>query len=302
MTFTSKLVAWWQLLRVANAPTAVTNVVAGFLLARGEDQSLRALVPLCVASGCIYLGGMVLNDVLDSETDKHDRPERPIPSRRVRRFVAQCVAGVLIFGGLAAAASPDGGVLPTLVALGLVASVVMYNAFLKHGVGGPVGMAGCRVLNVLLGASGGAAPFSLAPLLYAALVGIYTAGLTWISLGENRPGWGRSQTLGACLMTLALGTLPALPMLALGPAQLAVPAAAWMLGWLVLMAVVARLLMDARNDPRPEVLRRFVGLAITGFIALDALVCLAVAGPTWAAAILALLVPTVLLSRIAPMS
>ncbi|HWM84456.1 MAG TPA: UbiA family prenyltransferase, partial [Kofleriaceae bacterium] len=70
------------LCRIPNVFTAFANVAAGVLLARGGDFLLRDLL-LVLASGCLYLAGMVLNDYFDRDWDALERPERPIPSGQV---------------------------------------------------------------------------------------------------------------------------------------------------------------------------------------------------------------------------
>lgn len=101
---------------------------------------------------------------------------------------------------------------------------------------------------------------------------------------------------------MALGSLPALPFLVLGANSIAVPHFFWMLGWAGLTAGFGKLLLQVRSDPTPEAIRRFVGWLILGFLAIDALVCLAAAGWIAAAAVLLLVFPTLFLARVAPMT
>src|SRR5687768_4648371 len=96
----SRTLAWWQLLRAANVFTAASNVIAGFLIVQHAWQPADALAALIAASACLYLAGMVLNDVYDAELDARERPERPIPSGRIDRRTASSAAWALLTAGL----------------------------------------------------------------------------------------------------------------------------------------------------------------------------------------------------------
>src|SRR4051794_38493321 len=77
--------AYLELVRLPNLFTAVGDIVAGYLIVtRGVDLSWRDLSILMVASICLYAGGVVLNDYFDRDVDAVERPERPIPSGRIR--------------------------------------------------------------------------------------------------------------------------------------------------------------------------------------------------------------------------
>ena len=92
--------AWWQILRAANVFTAISNVIAGFLLVQGDWQPIGPLLLLMLASALLYEAGMVLNDVCDAELDAVERPERPIPSGRISRHAALRVGIGLLVGGV----------------------------------------------------------------------------------------------------------------------------------------------------------------------------------------------------------
>ena len=84
-----------QLLRPANVATALADVLAGFAIA---GLGNRAALPwLLLATAALYAGGIVLNDVFDREVDRLERPERPIPSGRIRTAHAAALgAGLLV--------------------------------------------------------------------------------------------------------------------------------------------------------------------------------------------------------------
>ena len=77
------LQAWLELCRLPNVFTALADPLAGALLAGASWKNGPGLVLLMLASGCLYTGGIVLNDWHDIEKDRVERPDRPLPSGRV---------------------------------------------------------------------------------------------------------------------------------------------------------------------------------------------------------------------------
>ena len=106
--------AWAELLRISNLPTILADCAAGLGIAMalyavwrgpaGAAEVLRdnpALIAgVCTGMCMLYLGGMVLNGILDRRVDAIERPGRPIPSGRIPLRVAWTVAIVLMLGGL----------------------------------------------------------------------------------------------------------------------------------------------------------------------------------------------------------
>ena len=92
------------LLRPPNVFTAFADSLAGLvvLLALGLAVPDRACAIL-LASGALYLSGIVLNDVLDREIDARERPARPIPSGAVSVATATLLGVVLMASGVAIA-------------------------------------------------------------------------------------------------------------------------------------------------------------------------------------------------------
>ena len=77
--------AWLELMRAGNAPTVVSNVLAGIaigLQARLSDAPVPWGTAALLLSGTVlvYVAGMVLNDAFDARIDARERPRRPIPS------------------------------------------------------------------------------------------------------------------------------------------------------------------------------------------------------------------------------
>jgi 4-hydroxybenzoate polyprenyltransferase len=160
------------LIELVRAPAALSvpgDVIAG-AAAAGVLRPRTA--GLAAASVCLYWAGMAANDWADRDLDATERPERPIPSGRISAPAALGVAAGLTVAGLAVAAR-SGGLRAVAVAAPLAATVWSYDLWLKNSAGGPAGMAGCRALDVLLGASAGN-PVRAVPAALAVAAHTYT--------------------------------------------------------------------------------------------------------------------------------
>ncbi|MEZ6072374.1 MAG: UbiA family prenyltransferase [Pirellulales bacterium] len=153
--------AYLELFRLPNVFTAIADVALGFLLTHvsvvaGPTSQLVTFTLLVMASCFLYTAGMVLNDAFDAEIDAAERPHRPIPSGRVSPVAARWLGRQMLLVGVAlgwlagwSSGSWRCGVVATLLA----GCVYAYDARLKATCWGPLAMGGCRMLNVLLGAS-----------------------------------------------------------------------------------------------------------------------------------------------------
>ncbi|MFF2388303.1 SCO3242 family prenyltransferase [Agromyces sp. NPDC058104] len=169
-----------ELVRAPAALTVLGDTAVGACTAAGGLSRQGWLLPL--ASVAVYSGGMALNDWADRDLDAIERPERPIPSGRVTPRRALAVAAGLGAVGLALAAA-GGGRRSLAVAVPLVASVVAYDVVAKPTAAGPLAMAVCRGLDVLMGAGG-----SPRALPAALTIAVHTAGVTALSRGEVHGG------------------------------------------------------------------------------------------------------------------
>ncbi|WP_454041042.1 SCO3242 family prenyltransferase [Cellulosimicrobium sp. Marseille-Q8652] len=167
-----------DLVRAPAILSVVGDTLAGAAAAGHRVTPRRALLPL--ASACLYAGGMALNDYADRHLDALERPERPIPSGRVTPRRALQVASGLTAAGIGLAAA-GGGRRALAVAVPLAASVWTYDTVAKDRPVGPLVMAACRGLDVLLGAGVG---HLRAALPAATALATHTAGVTVLSRGE----------------------------------------------------------------------------------------------------------------------
>ncbi|MCF6476823.1 4-hydroxybenzoate polyprenyltransferase, partial [Nonomuraea sp. MG754425] len=141
-----------DLIELVRAPAALSvpgDVIAG--AAAGQVLGPRTLGLAC-SSVCLYWAGMAANDWADRHLDAAERPERPIPSGRVRPGAALGLAAGLTAAGLAVAGL-SGGRRALLVAAPLAGAVWTYDLVAKNTPAGPLAMAVCRGLDVLLGAT-----------------------------------------------------------------------------------------------------------------------------------------------------
>ena len=266
-----------QLLRPANVATALADVLAGFAIA---GLGNRAALPwLLLATAALYAGGIVLNDVFDREIDRLERPERPIPSGRIRTSHAAILGAGLLTLGVAGAAAANGTAL--LVALAIAASVLLYDAWGKrHAAVAPLNMAMCRALNLLLGVA--AVPAALASAWpIAAVPLLYIYAVTTISRGEVHGG---SRRAAGSALRMMLVSLAGLVLVVIRAGYNAIPALILVaaLAWRVVPAFVA-----ARRQPQPATIRAAVKRGVLSLVLLDAALAAAFAGPIYAAAVLA---------------
>ena len=242
----SALAPWLQLLRIAALPSALSNILIGYLLAQTSWQPVFPLLLLLAASSCLYCAGMILNDVFDIDVDRQQRPNRPLASGAIDPSRAKAIGlGLLVAGPLLAALV---SLTSAAIAIGLAVSVFLYDGPLKRTPIAPFLMGLCRTLNILLGAST-ALTFSSAQVAiwYAAAVGVFVAGITLLGRREA----DETQSLTKLL-----------------------PGSVLLAGGLVLIGIVAWWFVS--NDPTAPRQIRLLPLAIA-FIAMPILRRLAIA-------------------------
>ena len=303
----SRVRALLELLRLPNVFTALADVAMGFLCTHATAQPAAQFALLAVASACLYLSGMVLNDYFDRDVDFEERPARPIPSGRISLAFARGLGWGLLVAGVTAgwmagmiSATARSGLIVTLLAV----AVVSYDAVLKRTPLGPWAMGGCRLLNVLLGMSAAAEPIAAMHWVIALGVGVYIVGVTWFARTEATESH-RGQ-LAAALVVMLGG----IALLAWYPqwssddvADVSRPVHAlrtgdrWYWFWGLMAVMVGWRGLRAVIDPLPVYVQGAVKQCLVSLIVLDAAVCMGVRGPYYAASIVLLVVPTMFLGR-----
>lgn len=294
----TQLRAWLQLVRLPAVFTAMADIFLGFLIAQQSLAPTGAFALLLVASSCLYLAGMLFNDVFDCKEDARLRPERPIPSGRISLRSAIAVGSALVVGGLIAAAFVGPNSL--LTAGVLTACIFAYDGGAKRTSWGPLVMGACRFLNVMLGASV-VSPFPLlAPLLGAGLA-VYVAGVTAFARHEAEVSRPEKLVKAAVLVNAGIAILIGV-VIAKGGGATARQA--------VLLGVIA-LSIDLRlfaavGEPSPARVQAAVRTMLLSLVMLDAaLVWFAVKNadaPLYAMATAALLVPSVVVGQFMKMT
>ena len=177
-----KLRAYIELCRASNLPTVWTNVLAGVVLS-GEPHVRNAL--LAGASTTLtYLGGMALNDVLDVDEDKLNKPERPIPSGRLTVKEAAVFAALLFAAGLALLALCS--MKTVLAGVALIAAVASYDSLHKKSALTVLLMASCRALVFVIAALAVSGHVNGWVLTAAAAQFAYIVALTGIARAEKK--------------------------------------------------------------------------------------------------------------------
>jgi UbiA prenyltransferase family len=173
---------WLQLARVSNTPTVVSNSVAGAVLASASPDA-GAVTVVAGAMALFYTAGMILNDLLDYDVDVRERPERPLPSGEVSRPAALTAVISLFAAGEALLLLE--GTEPFLAGLGLIALIVLYDAWHKGNPLSPVLMGACRAMVYFVAAFAVAGGVATEVATAAAMLLIYIVGLTQVAKAEG---------------------------------------------------------------------------------------------------------------------
>ncbi|MCB1227503.1 MAG: UbiA family prenyltransferase [Verrucomicrobiales bacterium] len=250
---------WLELARISNLPTVWTNVLAAWLLAGGGWRDPR-WGWLLIGGSLIYTAGMILNDVLDAAFDRQHRAERPIPRGAVSRRAAAWGGGFCLVAGAGVMIGPGGAAWSWV--LGLVAVVLLYDAYHKPWAGSVWIMGACRTM-LYLSAASSVAESPLAVLAPALAIGAYVVGLSLVARREA-PGAARGLAglpplllLAPILLALAVGAKQGLSVLVLA-------LAAGLLIW------VSRAISLMRRRP-PATIGPAVGRLLAGIVWVDAL-------------------------------
>ncbi len=312
------MLAYLQLVRLPTVFTAMADIILGYVLTHrfilGPDgfDNPQKFFGLLASSCCLYMAGMVFNDVFDRKQDATERPGRPIPSGRVPLRNAVILGAVLMSAGVAAAS------LVTNVSLQvaglLVVAILAYDSVLKRTPLGPVAMGSCRFLNVLLGASDQTTwvppGLLVRPQLWvAAALGLYIVGVTVFARTEAKTSsrWqlGLAQVLynaGIAILAVLIVSWPvwSWPPRHNGPVALA------MLG--VVAFTLNRRTVTALMSPSPANVQVTVKLLLLSYVMLDATIVFwkmaeeGSFGTGHALLTAALIIPALILSRFIPMT
>lgn len=294
--------AWCELIRLPNTFTALADILAGYWLVTMGLQGSWRLGALLAASACLYSAGMVMNDLHDIETDRRERPDRPLPSGRIMRRHAVIAAVTLMLIGLGSAAVAGNpgdslrsmiglGDLSALIALGLMVAILAYDLALKTTPVGPLLMGLCRALNITLPMTivptVSTNPQALAPVVLC----VYIFAVTTFGRHEASRSSRRRLLVG----TGGIGA--AMVMLGVFVVWNASNDRTTLILWLATGFHFFRTALRTVRDPSPRRVQYAMKTYILGLIAIDAVFANAAAGWGAGAIVLALLVPALILGR-----
>jgi 4-hydroxybenzoate polyprenyltransferase len=197
---TSQMKVWLDLGRVSNLPSVWTNVLAAALLASAGQNyanwdwsiSTTTLLPgAMLALSLMYLGGMLLNDVVDADWDRQHQNPRPINQGRISQHLVQkaaifcLVSAVTLLLVLAWLKAGTAHLWPNLVAaLFLVLVICGYNFWHKKFRHSVWLMGLCRCGVYLVAATLLATPDPQL-LLAGAVLAAFIAGVTYLAQQEH---------------------------------------------------------------------------------------------------------------------
>jgi 4-hydroxybenzoate polyprenyltransferase len=182
---------------------------------------------------------------------------------------------------------------PLWISILLVMAIFGYDAIFKSSPAGPLIMASCRFLNVLLGLSIGFDQLSVNLDIHLALtIAIYILGITWFARTEEMHSDPK-------LLRFAAGVIASSWLLALAiPTRVAPDQPSLLFPYLLLLfgGFIARPIYRAISQPSPARVQSAVKSCILGLIAFDAIMATVFVG-LWGMLILFWLLPALLLGK-----
>jgi 4-hydroxybenzoate polyprenyltransferase len=212
----TKVRACLELMRPPNIITAFADILAGFAAAGGVMVIAgdRILIDpagvgwLLLATFGLYGGGVVYNDVFDAELDARERPERPIPGRRISKAGASFLGSALYLFGVVSAFQVN-QVAGWLAVVIVILTLIYDSKAKKSAVFGPLFMGLCRGGNLMLGAA--ILPEMIQEIWYLILLPIvYISSITLVSRGEVFGGSAIHGKLALFMVLLVIAGIAAL--------------------------------------------------------------------------------------------
>ncbi|MFA6816227.1 MAG: UbiA family prenyltransferase [Lentisphaeria bacterium] len=151
----SPLHAWLEIVRPPDLLTIPGDFLAGMAVTAvltGVFPAGWRIFPGILSVLCLYVFGVINNDICDETKDHFKHPERPIPSKRISIRDAMIADLTFLICGIFFAFVC--GHRPFICAVILVAMIFVYNSTLKRKLETSiVGIGFCRGLGFLMGAS-----------------------------------------------------------------------------------------------------------------------------------------------------
>ena len=312
MNFRRAAVDWLSLIRLPNTFTVIADSTAGFLLASHSLEPTIRYLPMVCGVVFLYWSGMILNDLMDQEKDRQQRPHRPISAGRVSATSA--AIAVISFMAMGIGLSAISGQIPVpgyrqewtpgLIATGIAIAIWLYDGPLKKTILAPITMGTCRFGSLLLGAAPVLSSeheflFPVTILLAAAGMGLLIAGITTAGRREadSDGDHSRGPLIGLVVTIIGLGCLAIAPRFSRSDQWQLDP----QLGFPLLIAAMGLPLVYrggvAVRRPQPEYLQAFVTHGIMLIIPLSAALAALAAGPIYGLSVFALTFPAMSLTN-----
>lgn len=140
----STIKSYIELCRVSNLPTVWTNVLAAAVLSEAAF-SWFGFITLAFSMSLFYSAGMCLNDIFDVETDRVNKPFRPLPSGSISLRNAWVLTDILFAAGVILLLTfPYQRAVPAGVLL--LVLIVIYDKYHKAHPFSVIIMASCRLM------------------------------------------------------------------------------------------------------------------------------------------------------------
>ena len=185
-----KLKTLLELGRISNLPTVWSNVLAGIVIAGGAI-GLQSTSILIASLSLFYIGGMFLNDAFDTEFDIIERPERPIPSKKITQKIVFIIGFTLLIFGIfllyIEALTTNVFNLNLILFLGMLLStfIIIYNKYHKNNPYSPLIMGLCRISIYFIVSAFFLSYFNIHIFEASIFLLSYLIGLTYLAKQEN---------------------------------------------------------------------------------------------------------------------
>ena len=180
----------FELGRISNLPTVWSNVLAGVVIA-GGTIGLQSTSILIASLSLFYIGGMFLNDAFDTEFDIIERPERPIPSKKITQKMVFVIGFILLILGIfllyIEAFTTNVFNLNLILFLGMLLStfIIIYNKYHKNNPYSPLIMGFCRISIYFIVSAFFLSYFNTHIFVASFFLLSYLIGLTYLAKQEN---------------------------------------------------------------------------------------------------------------------
>lgn len=175
MICTQKIRSLFKLIRFELPFSAGICVFLGQLLAAEQVPTVLPIFSGILSVFCISAGILVLNDIIDIETDKINAPHRPLPSGLVSPYEAFLLTASLFVSGLILSAIT--GIGTEFCAVILIIMGVAYNMkFKKAGIWGNLLVSLSVAMTFIYGGISIGQPLNKIVLLFAAISGLIDLG------------------------------------------------------------------------------------------------------------------------------